>query len=97
MNLVAERQRTQRSLIFSLTDLCDLSALDGQFRRNCTNKRAPRCAVPLCTLAWLPQHSRRPAVIRPALTTSNRNRRARCFGGVLVGFRKRRPTSLSQD
>jgi hypothetical protein len=64
---------------------------------DCTNKRAPRGAVPLCTLAWLPQHSRRPAVIRPALRPSNRNRHARCFGRVLVGFRERRPTTVSQD
>src|SRR5215475_200564 len=71
--------------------------LQSQQSRNCTNKRAPQYTVPLCTLAWLPQHSRRPAVIRPALNTSNRNRHARCSGRVSVGFRESRPTRVSQD
>src|SRR5213594_878142 len=36
-----------------------------------------RC--PSAPLVWLPQHSRRPAVIRPATCLCNRKADARCF------------------
>jgi hypothetical protein len=43
------------------------SAEDGGLPGGQKNKRASRyCDAPLPPLIWLPQHSRRPAVIRPA-------------------------------
>src|SRR5262245_44688367 len=53
------------------------------------NKRAPRyCDAPLPPLIWLPQHSRRPAVIRSAAAPCRGKRRTGAF------LRKTRRSSL---